>query len=258
MKIKVLFFILISCIACKKVEESKDIVTIKSNDFVSIAETAHSKTDFLKNDAIQFNIIASFGSTEWVNGKMTLATNSSNGKIEFKNGDQIIFNKDKVFCSKSIRDTTSVRFNAYTIPYFFLLPYKLSDKGTVWTPYKNMEADSLNFSTQKLSFTTGTGDAPDDWYVVYSNKKTNLIEKTAYIVTFGGTSQIEAEKEPHAIEYLDYKPVDKIQIATKWKFWGWKKDEGFQKELGNAILSDINFIKIPSDYFNPPTDFIEK
>jgi hypothetical protein len=251
MKKLILFaIILTSLLSCKKEEKSKD--------FVTETETAHFKNDFLKNDAIQYNIVAYFGTEEWINGKMTLATNSEKGKIEFKNGSQIIFNGSNVFYSKEIKESSNVRFDAYTIPYFFLLPYKLSDKGTVWTKYQNIEKDSLNFNTKKLSFATGTGDAPDDWYVVYTNKKTNLIEKTAYIVTFGGTAQTEAEKNPHAIEYLDYKMTDGIPIATKWKFWSWKKDIGFEKELGNAQLSDLKFIKTTPDYFNPPADFLKK
>ena len=243
-------FILMSCIACKKVEQPRD--------FVTKAETAHCKTDFLKNDAIRFTIVASFGGEEWVNGKMTLATNSSEGKIEFKNGSQIIFNNSKVFYSKTIKDTASVRFDAYTIPYFFLLPYKLSDKGTVWDAYKNKEKDSLNFDAKKLTFAPKTGDAPDDWYVVYTNEKTNLIQKAAYIVTFGGRAQIEAERSPHAIEYLDYKKIAGIPIATKWKFWDWQKDVGFLKELGNAEITEVEFIKTTADYFNPSADFLQK
>ncbi len=242
--------LLISLFACKNSD--------KPSDFVSITETAHLKFEFLKKEAIQFNIIAFFGTSEWINAKMTLATNSGNGKIEFKNGDQILFNNQKVFFSKTIKDTSGVRFDAFTIPYFFLLPYKLSDKGTVWTKYKNSENDSLNFDTKKLSFAPKTGDAPDDWYIVYTNKKTDLIQKSAYIVTFGGTSQTEAEKEPHAIEYLNYEPINGIPIATKWKFWGWKKNFGFQKELGNAVLSDIKFINTTPNFFEPTDLFLEK
>jgi hypothetical protein len=247
---KLLLLTLISFVACKETKQPKD--------FVTETETAHFKNDFLKNNAIQYNIVAYFGSEEWINGKMTLSTNSENGKIEFKNGSQIIFNGQNVFYSKAIKDSTNVRFDAYTIPYFFLLPYKLSDKGTVWSNYQNKEKDSLIFNTKKLSFAAGTGDAPDDWYVVYTNKKTNLIEKTAYIVTAGGTSQAEAEKNPHAIEYLDYKIIDAIPIATKWKFWSWQKDTGFQKELGNAEISNLEFITTDENYFNPPADFLKK
>ncbi len=248
---KFAFLILLTIfVSCKKQEK------VAIENFVKKTEKAHSKTEFLKHDAIQFNIIAFFGTKEWINGKMTLATNSGNGKIEFKNGSQILFNENKVFYTKTIKDTSSVRFDAYTIPYFFLFPYKLSDKGTIWTKYKNIEKDSLSFNTEKLSFAPKTGDAPNDWYIVYTDK-VNLIKKAAYIVTAGGTSQTEAEKEPHAIEYLNYLLVDNVPIATKWKFWGWKKDIGFQKQLGNAVISDIKFIKTTPKYFLPEADFFE-
>jgi hypothetical protein len=252
-KITLFIVVVMAILSCKEVKKAKDFAT----DFVTETETAHLKTDFLKNDAIQYNIVAFFGAEEWINGKMTLSTNSENGKIEFKNGSQIIFNGQKVFYSNDIKDNSNVRFDAYTIPYFFLLPYKLSDKGTVWSSYQNNEKDSLNFNVKKLSFAAETGDAPNDWYVVYANKKTNLIEKAAYIVTAGGTAQAEAEKNPHAIEYLDYKITDGIPIASKWKFWSWKKDIGFEKELGNAQLSDLKFIKTDKDFFKPSSNFLE-
>jgi hypothetical protein len=247
---KLLLLTLISLVACKEPNKPKD--------FVTETETAHFKNDFLKNDAIQYNIVAYFGTEEWMNGKMTMSTNSENGKIEFKNGSQIIFNGTNVFYSKDIKDASNIRFDAYTIPYFFMLPYKLSDKGTVWTKYQNKEKDSLSFNAKKLSFAKGTGDAPDDWYVVYANKKTNLIERAAYIVTAGVTSQIEAEKNPHAIEYLDYKTINGIPIATKWKFWSWQKGIGLQKELGKAEISNLEFIKTTPDSFKPPVDFLKK
>ncbi len=252
MKNSIIFILLLAFVSCKKEQK------VAIENFVTKTEKAHFKTDFLKNDAIQFNIIAFFGTEEWINGQMTLATNSGNGKIEFENGTQILYNGNKVFYTKTVKDTLGVRFDAYTIPYFFLLPYKLSDKGTVWTKYKNVEKDSLSFNAEKLSFAPKTGDAPNHWYIVYTNKKINLIKKSAYIVTAGGRSQTEAEKNPHAIEYLNYQLVDNVPIATKWKFWSWQKDVGFVKQLGNATLSDIKFIKTTPDYFSPTVDFLEK
>jgi hypothetical protein len=251
MKNNIILVLLIAFCSCKKQEK------VAIENFVTKTEKAHFKTEFLKHDAIQYNIIAFFGTEEWINGKMTLSTNGGNGKIEFKNGSKILFNDNKVYYTKSIKDTTSVRFDAYTIPYFFLLPFKLSDKGTVWTKYQNIEKDSLSFNTKKLWFAPKTGNAPNDWYVVYTNKKSNLIEKAAYIVTAGGTSQTEAEKNPHAIQYLNYLLINSVPIATKWKFWSWQKDIGFVKELGNATLSDIKFIKSSAEYFKPTSEFVK-
>jgi hypothetical protein len=72
----------------------------------------------------------------------------------------------------------SGRFDAFTWEYFFLFP-QLSDSGTIWNEYDNKEKNATNYLTEKLTFKSGTGDAPDDWYVVYADKKTNLLEKAA-------------------------------------------------------------------------------
>jgi hypothetical protein len=227
------------------------------NDFSKKLEKAHKKEKFLKSNAIQFNIVATFGGSEWANAKMTLATNSGSGKIEFKDGSQVIYKGNNVYYSKNIKDASGVRFDAYTIPYFFLLPYKLNDKGTVWNDFANKEKDANLYSTGKLSFTKGTGDAPDDWYILYANNKTNLLEKAAYIVTASGNIA-EAEKNPHAIEYLDYIEVNGIPIASKWKFWAWVKDSGLTKQLGGAALSDFKFVKTNAHFFDAPSDYGSK
>jgi hypothetical protein len=224
------------------------------NPFTDKLEKAHQKGKFIKKDAIQFNIVATFGGSEWINAKLTLATNSSAGKIEFKDGTQIIYKGSNVYYSEDIKDADGVRFDAYTVPYFFLLPHKLNDKGTVWNEYINIEKDANLFSTSKLSFTKGTGDAPDDWYVLYADNKTNLLQRAAYIVTASGNIE-KAEQNPHAIEYLDYVKIDGVPLATKWNFWGWKKAEGLTKQLGSATLSNFKFVKTNADFYTAPSNF---
>jgi hypothetical protein len=55
----------------------------------------------------------------------------------------------------------------------------------------------------------------DDWYVVYANATTHLIEK--YIVT--AKAEKKKPKKLHAIQYLEYTTIDGIPIA-KWVFLG--------------------------------------
>lgn len=241
--------IILTAVGCKSNKEN-----LKFTDKV---ENAHHKQDFLAKEAVQFNLKLEFGGKERMDAKFTTLTNSTEGVIEFKNGSKIIFNKDKVYYSATIPNEESVRFDAFTWSYFFLFPYKLSDPGTIWNAYANKEKDLENYNTEKLTFKSGTGDAPDDWYVVYANKKTNLLEKAAYIVSVKAGKE-EAEKDPHAIQYLDYKTVDGIPMATKWVFWGWEDGKGLTNELGLATLSDIKFVTVDADYFKAGADFRTK
>lgn len=233
-------------IGCKSKEENIA--------FPEVVSKSHHKEEFLQKEAVQFDLKLEFGGTEKMNATFTMLTNSTKGVITYANGAKIIFDKNKVFYSPTVPNEEGVRFDAYTWGYFFLFPFKLSDPGTIWTPFNNQEKDSLNYLTEKLTFTAGTGDAPDDWYVVYANKTTNLIEKAAYIVTINEGKEA-AEKNPHAIQYAAYKEVEGIPIATKWVFWGWKEGQGLTEELGHATLTNIKFVKVSSNYFIAGANF---
>ncbi|MCW2118785.1 hypothetical protein [Flavobacterium sp. 7A] len=226
----------------------------KEASFVTKAEKAHQKEIFKNQDALQFDIKIEFGGQERMDGTMTLLTNSSKGLIELKDGSKIIYDKDKVFYSPNLPSEKSVRFDAYTWAYFFMFPYKMSDGGTIWTPYDNKGTNKDLFETQKLTFESGTGDAPDDWYVVYSNKETHLIEKLAYIVTIK-TKKEDAEKQPHGIQYKKFETVDGVPFATEWQFCSWNEKDEFGETIGNASLSNIKFITVTADTFTPGKDF---
>lgn len=237
-------------------DSHKEMMADAPNDYRADIEKAHKKAEFLSKDAVQFNIKLSFGGNERLNGLMTLATNSSNGKVEMADGSKIFFNQDKVYCPADNENPQGARFAAYTWSYFFLFPYKLSDDGTVWNNFNN---DSLNgklYNSHKLTFNAGTGDAPDDWYVVYNNKNNNLVHAAAYIVTAGGTPVDKAEENPHAIEYAEYKNIDGIPIAQSWKYWVWSENEGLTQQIGEAQLSNIKFVESTPTTFTAPEGYM--
>jgi hypothetical protein len=236
-------------VGCKSNEEKES--------FTQKTEKAHQKEKFVTKQAIQYDFKLEFGGKERMDAQFTILTNSTEGVIEFKDGAKIIFDKNKVYYSATIPSEETVRFDAFTWEYFFLFPYKLSDPGTIWNTYDNKEANQEEYLTEKLTFKSGTGEAPDDWYVVYADKKTNLIEKAAYIVSINGGKEA-AEKNPHAIQYLEYKDVDGIPLATKWLFWEWKEGEGLTKNIGNASITNIKFVTVNEDTFKIESSFKTK
>jgi len=206
--------------------------------WVESVETAHAKTIFLKHDSIAFDIELFFGGSKRLDARMTLATNSSAGRIAFRDSTFIAFSGSEVTHNTKMSDE-SARFAAYTWSYFFLYPYKMSDPGTVWASFENGILGSESYEAQKLTFAPGTGDAPDDWYISYVDPSTKLTQVAAYIVTAGGTVE-EAEEDPHAIRYHDYKDVQGVPIAQNWSFWAWRTNEGLTDKLGHASLSNIS------------------
>lgn len=237
-------------------EEIETVVESITNPYTDAIETAHKKDVFLAQKAIKYDIDLTFGGRQILDAIVSVSTDSKYSIIEMKNGENIYISDDKVYCSPGLKDDGSVRFAAYTWNYFFLLPYKLNDDGTKWSDYTPSESEK-DFNTSKLSFEANTGDAPDDWYVIYSNKDTNVIEHAAYIVTLGKTTE-EAEADPHAIQYLDYKTINGVPFAHNWVFWGWTADDGLTNQIGNATLSNIEFIDDLKPDFKIPEGYIER
>ncbi|MEM1215269.1 MAG: DUF6503 family protein [Bacteroidota bacterium] len=224
--------------------------------FVEQLEQAHAKADFRTHAAIQFDLELLFGGKKRFEGTVTLSTDSGKGLLTEKSGRQLFYLKDSIYYAPDDeRKPSSLRFTAYTWSYFFLLPYKLSDPGTQWQDYANKTLNGEGYLAEKLSFASGTGDAPDDWYIVYADTENQLIEVAAYIVT-ARQSQAEAEEDPHAIQYGDYRAIGGIPIAHQWTFWGWRTAEGLTDKLGSATLSNVRFLKNVEDLFTPPPGFI--
>lgn len=263
-----LTFVLISFFSCKnetsdkqnKITETE--VEVKdtkkeSPSWLDKIEKAHNKKGLLSHDAIALDMVINFGGKERLNGRMTFLTNSTKGKIELKDGTAIYFDGSKVFHSPELKNEKAARFDAYTWMYFLLFSSKIGDDGAVLKDLGQLALNDITYDAQHLSFKGNVGDAPDDWYVIYSNPETNLIDYAGYIVT-ANKSLEAAEADPHAIGYEDYKPINGIPVSHSWKYYEWTKEKGLGKEIGFANLSNVEFVDTDASTFVVPEGFVEK
>lgn len=244
--------------SCQKNKETPKPIIKKSieKNLSQKIEAAHKKDAFLKNEAISFDAKIIFGGNEIFDANITITTSSDIAKISYKNGDEIFVNQQEIFVSPSLENNAGVRFHAYTWTYFFLFPYKLNDKGTKWDfNFKTKETNN-SLTTTKLSFEANIGDAPEDWYITYTNNN-NVLQHIAYIVTAGKT-KTEAEADPHAIQYSDYQMIQNIPIATNWSFYEWNLNDGLTNKIGSGKITNIKFVNNFRDNFVIPKNFIQK
>ena len=216
-------------------------------------EEAHNKPAFMNQKAVSFDIELLFGGEVRLQGKVSMTTNSTRVRVDKSDGSSLIYDGNEVFISPESAKTEGARFDIFTWQYFFAMPFKLTDPGTVWEEQPSRNLDSLNYETARLSFKSNTGDSPDDWYIIYKDTETNRLKAAAYIVTFSKDKE-EAEKDPHAIVYSDYKTVENVPLATKWSFHNWSNEDGFGKEIGEARISNIRFFDPEKSYFEVPED----
>ncbi|GAA4107452.1 hypothetical protein GCM10022393_02750 [Aquimarina addita] len=220
---------------------------------INTIETAHKKEQFLKHKIVSFMIDLSFGGKERLKGKITMFTNSTKIRIDKNDGTKLIYTGDTSYLCPAEANDKGARFDMFTWSYFFGFPYKLSDSGTNWEMQQDRILDKVVHSTAKLTFDEGVGDAPKDWYIVYTDPETQLTQAAAYIVTLGKDIS-KAEEDPHMIQYKEFTSVNGIPMSTKWEFYGWTSEKGKTEKIGEATISDITFLEDESDLFEKPAN----
>ena len=220
--------------------------------FAQTIEQAHQKERFSQKDNVSFDLVLSFGGQERVNDRVSMNTATSKLRLDSKNGTAVVYDGTDIFITPKDAEQNGVRFGIFTWTYFFALPFKLSDPGVNIALQGEKQLADTTYTTSKLTFDNNIGDAPDDWYILYTNPQTAQLEAAAYIVTYGTGDVEKAESDPHAITYGDYVEVEGIPIATTWKFYGWNEEQGLTDQLGEAKISNITFNKVSAEMFDKP------
>ena len=233
---------------------ASELIEKNTLNVVKDLESAHQVARFKAHAAVSFDLELFFRGKKRFEGTIISTTDSDQILIKRLDGTQVLSDGKQVIKSPADADYASARFDIFTWQYFFMIPFKLNDPGTNWEALNDHSIEGEEYERGKLSFGTGVGDAPDDWYIVYKNKTTNLLDIVAYIVTYR-QSQTEAEEEPHAISYGNYEMVDGIPFAKNWEFWLWTEEKGIFDRLGEANITNIKLIDDLKGVFDLPEDY---
>lgn len=223
--------------------------------FAEPIEKSHGLDAWRSHRAFQTGISVEFGGSKiFDEAMMMFTTDGGKVRMETKDGVALVFDGKDAWVSPASADFPQARFHLLTWPYFLAVPFKLSDPGVNLSGLGEKELNGKPHAAAKMTFDPGTGDSPDDWYVVYRNPETERLSAMAYIVTYG-TSLEKAEREPHAIVYDDFVDVEGATVPTTWMFYNWNETQGVNGEpIGKVKLSQPHFITPPADAFNKPAD----
>lgn len=218
-------------------------------------EAAHGGEAWQHYTAFNSNITIEFGGKPVFEGSMTYDHHLGRVRLERNDGAVAVFDGQKAWVWGG--EFPRARFHLLTWPYFAALPFKLDDPGAFLEPQGHAQIAGRIFETGMLTFADNVGDTPDDWYLVYADPRSNLIEAVAYIVTYGKSAE-EANEDPHALVYSRYGNLAGAKIATEWTFYNWSTEEGVYGEpIGEARLSKVRFVRPASDTFQVPAEAVE-
>ncbi|MGB5981033.1 MAG: hypothetical protein WBG46_02710 [Nonlabens sp.] len=247
MRIILYALVVISLIACRESEtQSKSEKKIMDQAFQKAAplasvekmEQAHGKKIFSDREAVKFDLHLKFRGKDRLDATIYMLTDSQKVRVNNADGTSILFDGKDIWYNGESGKDASARFDVLTWSYFFALPFKVTDPGT---NIKTMDS-SPEFEKLKLTFQGNIGDTPQDWYHLFVDKQSHLLNASGYIVTYGDVDVEKAEKNAHAIVYKKYENVEGVHFAAAWSFHNYK-DNNIEKNvtIGSAELKEIEF-----------------
>jgi hypothetical protein len=120
--------------------------------------------------------------------------------------------------------------------FWFVMPYKLNDKGTITTYIGQEELNGKTYDKLNVTYDPAiTGKEQNDIYVLYVNPETKLIDRFYFSLPFMGVA------EPVIIADYEYNDIDGQMIATKRSYY--LPNENGYSESPNLVqtLTDIKF-----------------
>ncbi len=234
----------------------------ESLDLPADVAAAHGKAAIPADSVLYADVTVTFrGNTVLDEAKFWWTPNVGMVRLETVDGTVAVFDGSTAWVTDEDALARS-RFHLITWPYFAMMPFKLDDGGTrielMDDAKLDVDADGPLMRRGKLTFDSGVGDSPDDWYKLYINTN-NQLAAAAYTVTYGKTVE-EAEADPHAIVYSNFIDVPDadghktgVIVSTDWTFHLWNEQDGINPDLyGEVVLTNLRFVDADEASFDKP------
>jgi hypothetical protein len=118
---------------------------------------------------------------------------------------------------------STARFWALT-PYFFLgMPFVAADPGTHYERLADAELDGVMHRLVKLTYEDGTGDAPDDYYVLYLHPDTHRLTALRYVVSYPGFFAPGAHSPEKLMRFTESTTAAGLLLATRLDTYAWSE-----------------------------------
>ncbi|QDO92947.1 hypothetical protein FNB79_02810 [Formosa sediminum] len=160
-----------------------------------------------------------------------------------------------VVAKDSTSFTYDTQFWALTPLYFSGQPFVLDGEGVNLELLPEVEFKGALQKVVKATYDAGVGSAPDDYYILYINAKTNLVDAFKYIVSYPEYFPNGGHAPEKITVTQDTTTVDGIVLAKGFKTY-WSKPEakdGLGEYITNITVTDISFSPtVEADFFTAP------
>lgn len=219
--------------------------------WVAAAQDSVGLENWWKKEIVQADIEINFGGKTIVDAEFTFEAHGPRAKMVTRDGVTIIFDGKTALTTGE--PDPQMRFHVLTWPWFVMAPFKMKGEGITLSDLKMQRVRGQEYATIRQTFSSGMGDAPDDWYRFFIEPESKLIEWMQYIVTFGKSVE-EANAHPSVIRYADFHKFDGVRLARDYTFYHWNttEDQPEAEPKGIGTLKAVRFLKSAGADFTVP------
>lgn len=141
---------------------------------------------------------------------------------------------------------TNARFWALTPYYFVAMPFVLADPGVNLALDGQLTFEGAAYDLVRVTFDPGTGDAPDDYYVVLLDPETNRVGGVRYVVSYPGFFPEGGNTPEKLMKYDGVQTVDGITLQEGFRSFAWT-DDGTGAPAAQGTVTEVRFVRDAPD-----------
>lgn len=144
------------------------------------------------------------------------------------------------------------RFWTMTPFYFVGVPFVFADDGLTLTKEAPVTFEERTYDQVRVTFQAGTGDAPDDYYVVLIDQETRRVGGVRYIVSYKGFFPNGGHTPEKFMKYDGSQTVGKITFPKTFRTFPWV-DGAPGPQNTRASMTEVSFEPDrPASFFEMP------
>ncbi len=145
------------------------------------------------------------------------------------------------------------RFWSLTPIYFAGQPFILDGTGVNLAKLEPMIYKDTMYDRVKVTFDPGTGDAPDDYYVLYMDAKTHRLKVIRYIVSYPGYFEKGDHLPEKFMELIGEQTISGIHFPRAYRTYWLNENELPGEHITDIDLTEIGFLpELEPSFFDIP------
>jgi hypothetical protein len=148
----------------------------------------------------------------------------------------------------------SARFWALTPYYFVGVPWVFADPGTQFEVLSDTTLDGEAYKRVRITYDPGTGDSPDDYYVLHVRISDGQVGALGYIVAWPGFFEAGKHSPEKFMRYEAYAETGGLQIVSRIRTHRWDRES----ETVGAVTTEVEIanhasgVRLAAEVFDAP------